>query len=614
MAKSIKYSLLFLAGCLAAVSCSKDHTGNGEVPGSRSLQEITVFRAPLAAANADSGSDAGSDTGSEAKPPRYDGEEIYDTEFKPGKSTLYVSQRTRLEQPFKPSSDGTTNVYTYIFYDNKNANWDEGYNFAAYTDEDFKDLPADENPNALNWDDVGRKGSVGNGFALYALYYPGREYGIEDDYNVRSVKENQSSFADLMSSDIMGAYHSTSALYSRVRFRLYHMMVYVKVNLYVPVYKPTRKDEKESEVYSGYTQSSLTEAQVTGVCPKFTIDWAASISSDAASPAVNLDPMNPTQEHLKDIKMYSHVHDKASLIDETVNFDKDGNELPEDQKPGNGDDGNGEGGETGNGEGGETGNGEGGETGNGEGGETGNGDGDGGEVVPGGGDNTGGEGESGEGNGDNGGDDSGEGGGDNGGDEPKDPENPGEPEEPEEPDYETATEIYPARKTWVDIVKFLPQSMLKIQPLPSEKDSKDKNKIVSMKDEVYVYSFSVIIPAQYAGFETQDPGFLKFSFEKPSTHTHKNYYFSGSFEQPDKAGSIGMTKGTLQVLNLYLPRKGDELILVGAEIQDWTDVETDMNLPEQERDNQGPGTSGGNTGNTGTGTDTGGGDTGTRTK
>lgn len=581
MAKSIKYSLLFLAGCLAAVSCSKDHTGNGEVPGSRSLQEITVFRAPLAAANADSGSDAGSDSDSEAKPPRYDGEEIYDTEFKPGKSTLYVSQRTRLEQPFKPSSDGTTNVYTYIFYDNKNANWDEGYNFAAYTDEDFKDLPADENPNALNWDDVGRKGSVGNGFALYALYYPGREYGIiEDNYETRSVKTDQSSFANLMSSDIMGAYHSTSALYSRVRFRLYHMMVYVKVNLYVPVYKPTRKDEKESEVYSGYTQSSLTEAQVTGVCPTFTIDWAASISSDAASPAVNLDPMNPEKEDLTKINMYSHVHDKASLIDETVNFDKDGNELPEEEKPGNG---------------------------------------DGGEVVPGGGDNTGGEGEgegesgegegegeSGEGNGDNGGDDSGEGGGgDNGGDEPKDPENPENPDEPEEPDYETATEIYPARKTWVDVVKFLPQSMLKIQPLPSEPDPKDKSKIGSMKDEVYVYSFSVIIPAQYAGFETQDPGFLKFSFEKPSTHTPKNYYFSGSFEQPDKAGSIGMTKGTLQVLNLYLPRKGDELILVGAEIQDWTDVETDMNLPEQERDNQGPGTNpggtgGGDTGNTGT--------------
>ena len=466
MAKQTKYCLLFLAGCLAVFSCSTDkEIGDGALRDS-CLQEITVTKSPLALLASDA--DPGDDT--PALP--YGGEDIIDSEFTWGESMLYISQRTRYYNPFE--SPNVT--YQYVYYDNPNANWNEGFNFQPYVAPD--DNGDEINPNALNWETVGRNGSVGNGFALYAMYYPDQKNGT------RTVAVDQSSLDSLKRSDILGAYHSTSALYSRVRFKLYHLMVYFKINLYVPVFGETwatdiADGQYKSQGFSGYTAASIIDAIVKNVCPRFTVDWAASISSDT-SPSVGLNPSdNFTEDDLFDISMYSHAHEGDDIIDET----QPGPEgiLRSESLPEN-----------------------------------------------------------------------------------------------DEPAEEAASAIRPLKKTRVDISQFLPSDMIKIQPMDPDENGK-------IYDEVFMYSFSVIIPAQYSDFTLQNPGFLKFSFKRPTTESVKNYYFSSSF---GNTGSLKPNKGTLQVLNLYLPRKGDEVILIGAEIQNWTDVDTDMTLPQQDPDKE----------------------------
>lgn len=473
MAKLTKYCTLFFAVCAIVASCSKGEEGPDVDPESRYVQEISVFKAARTAAGSDS---------DDEKPAPYDGEEIFDVDFAAGTSMLYISQRTRYMNPFQQDNK----TYKYVYFNSPNASWEEGFNFKAFEDVGF-DPTTQVNPNSLNWDEVGSKGSVGNGFALYAMYYPNQIDGT------REVALDQSRLEDLRSSDILGAYHSTSALYSRVRFQLHHLMVYFKVNLYVPVFEETFKTETkepETQGYSGYTAESLVDALIMQVCPTFTIDWAASISSEG-SPAVNL-PANYAND-LHDIRMYSHAHagDGYEIEDETAG---DGKTRAGDE------DGDGDG------------------------------DGEGGDVV-----------------------------------------------EPE-PEPETEGAIRPVKKTRIDIAQFLPKDLVNIQPLDPAEDG-------CIYDNVYVYSFSVIVPAQYADFTSQNPGFLKFAFKRPSTKTDKNYFFSSGFSSNNQGSVLEPNKGTLQVLNLYLPRKGDEVILIGAEIQDWTDVDTDMNLqPSEDKD------------------------------
>lgn len=492
MAKFTKYWVFLSAGWLM-LSCSKHPTDPDRTPSSPEspwLQEIGVTRAPLALADADPDGDV------TVRDP-YDGEEIIGTDFVEKESILYVSQRTRWFNPFQKkegTSDPVTPIYRYEYY-NSTANWDAGFNFQPCADESAvpgQDNGEKPNPNALNWETVGGNGSVGNGFALYAMYYPDQQEGT------RSVATDQSRLEDLQRSDIQGAYHSTSALYSRVRFKLYHLMVYFKINLYVPVYGTTWKDGEEQNA-SGYSAESLTNAWIMQACPDFTVDWAASISSDT-SPSVSLP--DDYKDRLTNIPMYSHAHEGDTIIDETQPSDPAGPDTPEGVADGQDADGDGDG--------------------------------------------------------DNNGDDDGPG------------------------DGETnVVMIRPLKKTRIDISDFLPDEILKIQPMdPDKEDGK-------MYDTVYKFSFSVVVPAQASEFVQQNPGWLKFAFEQPGSHTPKNYFFQSGFagpEAPGRPNTIQPTKGTLQVLNLYLPRKGDEVILVGANIKDWTDVETDMNLPQQDPD------------------------------
>lgn len=474
MTNHLKYILLPLAVSVL-FSCSENRDDIAEeVEGSRFLGEISVDMASrpvlmVAGDNADEENDP------------YQGEAIFDVEFIPDESILFVSQRTRFQYPFT----STNKTYSYVYFRNQYAGWEEGFNFKPYDAGDY-DPDLEPNPNALDWDVVSSKGSVGNGFALYAMYYP------DQQNNRLSVYNDQSTLGALRNSDIMGAYHSTSALYSRVRFMLYHLMVYFKINLYVPVYDETFKTESgtsTSQGFSGFTAASLIDAAIKNVCPDFSIDWSASISSET-SPVVNIS--ENYKDLLTDIRMYSHAHynDDYVLVDETKGDEdlsrrsRDGEEEGEEEGDGN---------------------------------------------------------------------------------------------EEEDPTEDVEGAIRPLKKTRIEISQFLPSDILSIQPLDPAEDGK-------IYDDVFMYSFSVIVPAQYADFTTQNPGFLKFVFERPGTLTEKNYYFSSGFSSNSNTSVLEPNKGSLQVLNLYLPRKGDEVILVGAEIQNWNYVETDTNLTEREED------------------------------
>ena len=530
MATLTKYCL-FLAGCLALASCSTDRTGENDNPESPYLLNISVSRAQYATSGTDLDSDADLKTEPEPKPeidydkPQpYDGvaghEEIFKTKFVPNVSHLFVSQNTNSVNPFESDNK----IYNYVYFNNQYANWESGFNFEAYNPDNLTD--ASLNLNALNWETVRANGSVGNGFALYALYYHNKSEYPDDRWARRSVALDQSTLDGLRSSDILGAYHSTSSLYSRVRFKLHHMMVYFKINLYVPVYGKTVKDDEEQNP-SGYTRGSLKEAIMVDVVPGFTIDWSAGISSEGC-PVISLDPKirpdgseNTDEEFRCNISLYSHAHEGDEMIDETAPPATTPEQPGDDSGSGNQGDNQG-GGDENQGEGG---------------------------------DNQG------------------------GGDDVTDPENPGnDPEVDDTP----ASNIRPVKKTQIDIKNFLPSDMINMQPIgPADEGG-------HIYDDVYLFSFSVIVPAQDQSYYSNTfPGFLKFSFKHPTgiENLAKNYYFSSGFSANSTSGSFSATQsGSLQVLNLYLPRKGDEVVLIGANIQDWTDVDTDMNLPQKEPD------------------------------
>ena len=461
MANYTKYGLLLLAG-VVAFSCAKE-SSDSKIPESPYLEELTVYRAALAIPGTEEDdADTGTDPkpGTNPEPPRYNGEEVFDPEFEPD-DIIYVSQRTRSNFPFAKDETGAeiNPICVYRHY-TSDAKWEEGYN--------FKPEALDK---ALDWEKVKSLGSVGNGFVLCAMYYPG-----DGKEGTRAVPRDQRLLKNLLRADIQAAYHSTSALYSRVRFKLYHVMNYFKINLYVPVFQETGK-EGEEKLYSGYTPGSLINAWVKNACPEFQINWSGNISSDT-SPGVDI----ANETHTENIRMYSHRHSTvgdSSGSDEKQSFAG----RTRDDEP---------------------------------------------ELAY---------------------------------------DDPGDPV-PDESEWVTIRPLGEPIK--INVKDFLPDELAKIQPLPTEKDG-------SMIDDVYKFSFSVIIPAQPANFTNQFPGWLQFQFKEPTDAT-KNYYFNSQFVQN---GTLQATKGTLQIMNLYLPRKGDEVILINAEIKPWTDVETDMNLPER---------------------------------
>lgn len=200
----------------------------------------------------------------------YDGG-ILNDEFVNNVSLLFVSQLgTTLTPNFV--NDGADNLYTYVYNENTNASWSSGFNFA----------PAPkENTTALTWNTIRSNGASLAGYTLFGIYMPYNNT-LPSNQNVFQVKADQRNLDDLKQSNVLGAFHATSSLFTPLRFRLFHLTVFLEINVYIPVYK-----FEEGEGYTGFMKDGMQSAEVMGVNPNFTIKWNAVRPSDIYPPMVD---------------------------------------------------------------------------------------------------------------------------------------------------------------------------------------------------------------------------------------------------------------------------------------------------------------------------------------
>lgn len=229
------------------------------------------------------------------------GDPIIISNFKAG-DLLYFSQMPQGQSPnFDGNDDSTVNyMYVYEYKPDQNANWSEGYNFQVKS-----------STFGFDWDRVLAVGPSGNAFKFFGFHFPvGQQpvWRVQEDQT--GGEENPFDTKNFMSSDIMGAYHATSAIFTRMRFRLFHLMTYLMVKIYVPVYEG-KTDDPDKLSYSGFNEDALKEAIVTNAITDFRIEWAASKSSDSEAPLVQTD--NTSGRH--NIKMYRHQIDETSVTE-----------------------------------------------------------------------------------------------------------------------------------------------------------------------------------------------------------------------------------------------------------------------------------------------------------
>lgn len=221
------------------------------------------------ATRAESGSD-----GQTATDKPYNIEELIPYELLFDESTiLQVSQQAVNIPPFQTEDAVYDYEYISSYVAPENA-WDddECYNFTPY-----------RNGEPLEWNKISDRGSYNGSFALYCMYFPLDNHirSIINDAGAinYSVMEDQSTVDNLKRSDILGAYHSTPEIFSRIRFRLFHLMTYLRIRLYVPVYDDTKN--------TGYREDALRYATLDNVTPYFAIDWGINRSSDEQGPVVS---------------------------------------------------------------------------------------------------------------------------------------------------------------------------------------------------------------------------------------------------------------------------------------------------------------------------------------
>lgn len=217
-----------------------------------------------------------------------EGDKLYISQMGPSTDPNFVDKNLPLPYLY---------IYEYKKDADEEANWNSGYNFSCQKDR----FPID-------WDDVKNVGSVGNAFSMYAMFFPGdNEPRVKEDdgkvlFNVEKDqtggKEDVYDKQNFIKSDIMGAYHATSSLYTRLRFRLFHLTTYLRVTLYVPVFRSSGDDMK----FSGYEPGAVKGAFVMNAMTDFSIEWRANRSSDTEAPLVQ----QLSNAERSDIRMYMH--------------------------------------------------------------------------------------------------------------------------------------------------------------------------------------------------------------------------------------------------------------------------------------------------------------------
>lgn len=274
-------ALLFL---IAAISCSdrnmvEDPEGEGNAKYLECVNAVYATR----------GDDVGVEE-SDEHDDNFEATALLDDAMSDG-DILYFSQLSNTLVPFiaeempqdaperltsRFGTDSYPNLYQYVF-ETKNyiPEWEDqplgagGYNFFPEPVE-----------NKMDWDDIKYWGLNNNGFALFALFFP---YDNELNLNFQ-VQQDQTTLPALRKSNFIGAYHSSAGAYTRIRFRLYHLMAYLKVTLYVPVYNDDDRDDKNNKIRTGFPADALQKAEVLNVFTDFSINWYANRSSDT-SPA-----------------------------------------------------------------------------------------------------------------------------------------------------------------------------------------------------------------------------------------------------------------------------------------------------------------------------------------
>ena len=211
-------------------------------------------------------------------------------------SILYFSQMGPTQNPeFINPSASTPYLYKYKYYENKNADWNTDYNFANV---------AGSEP--FTWQAVREMGSYGNAFHFYGMYFPGDnqpKFGVRQDQ--RGPSGDPYNTQNFVLSDIMGAYHATSGLFTRMRFNLFHLMVYLKVKLYVPVLEYSQNAGGQSS-YSGFEDEAVKGAYILDAYTDFNIEWRANRSSDVTA------PLTQTAGGKKTIYMYTHERETGA--------------------------------------------------------------------------------------------------------------------------------------------------------------------------------------------------------------------------------------------------------------------------------------------------------------
>ena len=235
---------------------------------------------------------------------------------------LYISQMGTTKDPVlfctgdnsDPKKYGTPydketekdNLYIYQYEPDTDADWNTGYNFVPYVNQNGNKTP-------LNWGVIRTLGSVGNSFSFYAIAEPNGKNAPQ--FRIGQWQNNYET-SELLSKklDKLGAYHATSSLYTRMRFKLYHLVNCIHVTLLVPEKEDNHEDEEPG--YTGFNEKAFIHNNVCGgsqnedlpgvwlgvpmwavrqlggvkkgLNTNFDINWRASRSSDVDPPKIRV--------------------------------------------------------------------------------------------------------------------------------------------------------------------------------------------------------------------------------------------------------------------------------------------------------------------------------------
>ena len=229
---------------------------------------------------------------------------------------LYMSQVGATVNPdFRLNNDEENfvneNLYHYVYEERTNQvtpSWTEGYNFFA-----------NEKKDLIDWQQIRNNGPFGNGFALYAMFFP-KVKGLEKNMPRFFVAHDQTELDSLRISNIMGAYHSTSSLNTRLRFWLYHLTSYIRVTVYIPVLKTEVNPNTGKNVTSGFEGNAMQkgEAKILGVNPRMSIEWRdVALATDGSPSATAYTPPAGSDETVESIDIPLYWHD---FVDENGNL------------------------------------------------------------------------------------------------------------------------------------------------------------------------------------------------------------------------------------------------------------------------------------------------------